>query len=121
MPDRGEVGLDHDVLVLRVGYEGGLARRLSTPDRERGSAIRRATEIEHHGERCTVSLERDFCRWRLARQKRHLKTISGAETGNRRPPRARMGAKAALLLVCVNIRVSEDWTVGAPGLEPGTR
>ena len=32
-----------------------------------------------------------------------------------------MGAKAAFLLASCQLRVSEDWVVGAPGLEPGTR
>jgi len=32
-----------------------------------------------------------------------------------------MAAKTAFLLASYQLRVSEDWVVGAPGLEPGTR
>jgi hypothetical protein len=67
------------------------------------------------------SLERDFRRLRLAPRKRPKGDIS-----EQRPEfgdwRAReMAAKTAFVLEGFNIRVSEDWVVGAPGLEPGTR
>jgi hypothetical protein len=32
-----------------------------------------------------------------------------------------MAEKPAFWLTCLNVEVSEDWVVGAPGLEPGTR
>ena len=32
-----------------------------------------------------------------------------------------MAAKTAFLLASYQLRVSEDWVVGVPGLEPGTR
>src|SRR6516225_9740965 len=35
--------------------------------------------------------------------------------------RREMAAKTAFLLANYQSRVSEDWVVGAPGLEPGTR
>ena len=44
--------------------------------------------------------------------------------GDRRAPKKKqreMPAKAAISLAGANIQVSEDWVVGAPGLEPGTR
>ena len=41
------------------------------------------------------------------------------EIGDR--PARKMAAKTAFVLEGSNTRVSEDWVVGAPGLEPGTR
>ena len=59
------------------------------------------------------SLERDFCRRGLARQKGPEDDLR-AETGNRRPPRARNARKNGL-------SASELSVAGlAPGLEPGT-
>jgi hypothetical protein len=67
------------------------------------------------------SLERDFCRRRRTRQKGPEDDISGQrpEIGDHRA--REMAAKMAFLLASYLLRVSEDWVVGAPGLEPGTR
>ena len=74
---------------------------------------------EHHRERCTVSLERDFCRWRLARQEGPEDEISArrSEIGDHHA--REMAAKAAFLLACVNIRVSEDCVVETRWIETG--
>jgi hypothetical protein len=67
------------------------------------------------------SLERDFYRRRLTRQKGHGGDVS-AQRPEIRDHRAReIAAKTAFLLASYQLRVSEDWVVGAPGLEPGTR
>ena len=60
------------------------------------------------------SLERDYCRRRLA-HKRNLKTMFSDHHTRE------MAAKTAFLLASYQLRVSEDWVVGVPGLEPGTR
>jgi len=67
------------------------------------------------------SLERHFCRQRQTNQK-------GSEDGvlAQRPEigdhyTREMAAKMAFLLASHQLRVSEDWVVDAPGLEPGTR
>ena len=54
------------------------------------------------------------------RAKRDLKTIFPRRDRKSETTSARNAPKAAFLLANVNIRVSEDWVVGAPGLEPGT-
>ena len=67
-----------------------------------------------------VSLERDFCRRRRPRQKGLEDGVSAQrpEIGDQR---AREMAATAFLFASYLPRVSEDWVVGAPGLEPGTR
>jgi len=66
------------------------------------------------------SLERDFCRRRLARQKGPEGDVSAQrpEIGDHHT--REMAAKTAFLLASYQLRVSEDWVV-VPGLEPGTR
>src|SRR5215470_4442280 len=66
------------------------------------------------------SLERDFCRRRQARQKRPEDDISEQrpEIGDHHS--REMAAEMAFLLASYQLRVSEDWVVGAPGLEPVT-
>jgi hypothetical protein len=66
-------------------------------------------------------LERDFCRRRQTRKKG-----AGDDVSKRRPEigdhdAREMAAKTAFLLASCQLRVSEDWVVGAPGLELGTR
>ena len=65
------------------------------------------------------SLERDFCRRRLARQKGPEDDVSAQrpEIGDHHT--REMAAKTAFLLASYQSRVSEDWVVAAPGLEPG--
>jgi len=65
--------------------------------------------------------ERDFCRRRLARRKRLKDDISAQRPEIRDHHTREMAAKTTFLLVSYQLRVSEDWVVGAPGLEPGTR
>ena len=58
-------------------------------------------------------LERDFCRRRLARQKGREDDVSAQrpEIGDQRA--REMAAKTAFLLASYQLRVSEDWVVGA--------
>ena len=67
------------------------------------------------------SLERDFCRRRQAPQKGPEVDVSvqRPEIGDYHVQIS--AAKAGFLLASYQLRVSEDWVVGAPGLEPGTR
>src|SRR6516162_6427606 len=68
-----------------------------------------------------VSLERDFCRRRRPRQKGPEDPISAQrpEIGDHHT--REMAVKTAFLLASYQLRVSGDWVVGPPGLEPGTR
>ena len=68
-----------------------------------------------------LSLERDFRRRRQPPRKQPEDDISerGPEFGDYRA--REMAAKTAFVLAGFNIQVSEDWVVGAPGLEPRTR
>ena len=79
--------------------------------------------LDHHEIRAPLSssLERDFCRRRLARQKGPEDDVSAQrpEIGDHHSQE--MAAEMAFLLASYQLRVSEDWVVGAPGLEPGTR
>jgi len=61
------------------------------------------------------SLERDFCRRRLARQKGPEGDVSAQrpEIGDHHT--REMAAKTAFLLASYQLRVSEDWVVGVPG------
>jgi hypothetical protein len=66
------------------------------------------------------SLERDFCRRRLARQKGPEDDLSARRPGIGDHHTREMAAKAAFLPASCHLRVSGDWVVGEPGLEPGT-
>ena len=66
------------------------------------------------------SLERDFCRRRLARQKGPEDDVSAQRPAIGGHHMREMAAKRAFLLASYQLRVSEDWVVGQPGLEPGT-
>ena len=65
--------------------------------------------------------ERDFCRRRQRRRKHRRDRNSSAETEKWLDEIARRGANVAFVRINETAWVSEDWVVGAPGLEPGTR
>jgi hypothetical protein len=67
------------------------------------------------------SLERDFCRRRLARQKGPEDDVSVQRPEIRDHHTREMAGKAAFLPASHQLQVSGDWVVGEPGLEPGTR
>src|SRR6516162_5514201 len=67
------------------------------------------------------SLERDFCRRRQTGKKGARGDVSKQRPEIGDHDAREMAAKTALLLASYQLRVSEDWVVGAPGLEPGTR
>jgi hypothetical protein len=68
----------------------------------------------------SLSLERNFCRRRLARQKGPEGDVSvqRLEIGDHHT--REMAAKTAFLFANYLLRVSEDWVVGATGMEPVT-
>jgi hypothetical protein len=67
------------------------------------------------------SLERDFYRRRQTRKKGTRGDVSKQRPEIGDHDAREMAAKKAFLLAGYQSHVSEDWVVGAPGLEPGTR
>ena len=67
------------------------------------------------------SLERDFYRRRQTRKKGARGDVSKQRPEIGDHDAREMAAKTAFLLASYQLQVSEDWVVGAPGLEPGTR